>query len=191
MLPRSGTSSVSRFRSIVRRCKLERVQKFTVTLKRYHERCITKRWRGSPVRCTGLLLSPRQRGGGEIPRGRTRNETKRGERGTTRSVGGVCSLLPGDRVHRLLVVDAPKSRIFENRPTGSTRLAFSSKAAGRQGNRRGNEARKRKAEGRKEKRTRGLSLFRGELAGNSYGTAIEPSLHVLPFVTVHTVALCT
>lgn len=48
---------------------------------------------------------------------------------------GACSLLPDDRVHRLLlVVGAPKSRIFDDRASRETRLTFSLKAA-EEGNR--------------------------------------------------------
>lgn len=51
---------------------------------------------------------------------------------------GACSLLPDDRVHRLLlVVGAPKSRIFYGRASRTMRLAFSLKAGGK-GNRKSN-----------------------------------------------------
>lgn len=78
--------------------------------------------------CTDLLFQYRE---GERENERDRKEKRQRreeERQRWNGVGGVCSLLPGDRVHRLLVVDAPKSRIFEKQLTSSTRLAFSSKA---------------------------------------------------------------
>lgn len=65
-------------------------------------------------------------------RGRERARSK--EEATSRA-SGACSLLPDDRVHRLLLITgAPKSRIFDDRASRETRLAFSLKAAG-EGNR--------------------------------------------------------
>lgn len=48
-------------------------------------------------------------------------DKREAKRKPKRRDSGVCSLLPDDRVHRLLlVVSAPKSRIFDSR-TGATR----------------------------------------------------------------------
>lgn len=57
-------------------------------------------------------------------------------------VGGICSLLPGDRVHRLLAVDAPKSRIFEKQPGEPSRRdsLFHRKLPRPEGNRKNKES---------------------------------------------------
>lgn len=113
------TSSGSRCRSIVPPFSaVETCSEVHGHLEKHHEGVLRN---GGVARvCTDLLLfqdrERRDATGRERQRRKTcagvTNDEQRRTKGDGR-VGGVCSLLPGDRVHRLLVVDAPKSRIFE------------------------------------------------------------------------------
>lgn len=128
LLPRSGTSSGERDSggSIVPRRNVFRSSRSPW---KASWRCITKRWRGSRV-CTNLPSSSssssssrRRSGERRDPRkgrettveyreqqlgGKTKKERRRRRRKRGGSVGGVCSLLPGDRVHRLLRCRCPE-----------------------------------------------------------------------------------
>ena len=123
----------SRCRSIVPRPLRGTCSEVHGHLEKHHERVLRN---GGVARvCTNLLFFGNKKEGADATKsertekerererererrreksrtGVTNDEQRRTRRGDGR-VGGVCSLLPGDRVHRLLVVDAPKSRIFE------------------------------------------------------------------------------
>lgn len=141
LLPRSGTSSGERDSggSIVPRRNVFRSSRSPW---KASWRCITKRWRGSRV-CTNLPSSSssssssrRRSGERRDPRkgrettveyreqqlgGKTKKERRRRRRKRGGSVGGVCSLLPGDRVHRLLRCRCPEIKNLREPGRGDNR----------------------------------------------------------------------
>lgn len=205
LLPRSGTSSGERDSggSIVPRRNVFRSSRSPW---KASWRCITKRWRGSRV-CTNLPSSSssssssrRRSGERRDPRkgrettveyreqqlgGKTKKERRRRRRKRGGSVGGVCSLLPGDRVHRLLRCRCPEIKNLRE--------------PGRSDNRRWDSLFHRKLIGeigwRGKKEDLDEIYYPSEGEPSSWKSVpvqgIVLSLHALPFVTVNTVALCT